>query len=539
MLRSNVHITIALALVFSLSTLACATTFWVDGTYGNDGNSGLSQEDAFATIQRGIDAATAEGDVVKVVSGTYSEAGNTNLTWSGRHITVISSDDDPSTCVIDCNSLETGFEFPRIDEIAGGVVQGFSINGTFGGAIFLNNELAVLSINNCLIEASDGDGIMLYRGGMTITDSQIQYCEENGLSATGDLAITNTVFYNNGGIGAYTTTYGEQFTSISGCQFRNNGTGLDLNVYPSGSVLVDRCYLTDNYEAGIGHEGEDATIRNCFIARNGLVGLSSAASSETACLDIFNCTITDNGEPYFAGWGIFCAGIDLHIVNSIVWGNLGSGVGKDITIDDYDGGEEWSTATIEYSDVGSWLARGNSEFAWGEGNISTDPLLVTGSPLLTGASPCIDSGDPVDPGSYYLGADINGDPRVLGPRVDIGADEYTGCFPITYSTYNDWVTMGRPACWCAPPHGSGYQCDGDGDGNTEGALKYRVFSKDLAVMESQWKKTIEEVTDPCADFDHKPEGALKYRVFSNDLARLTANWKKKDAQLPGDCPRWE
>jgi hypothetical protein len=113
------------------------------------------------------------------------------------------------------------------------------------------------------------------------------------------------------------------------------------------------------------------------------------------------------------------------------------------------------------------------------------------------------------------------------------------CFPSSFMTYPDWLTYGKPKCWCntdVDPTATGdYQCDGDGDGLTEGALKYRVFSKDLTVMVSQWKKPIAQVTDPCADFDHKYEGALKYRVFSKDLAILVANWKKKDANLPRNC----
>jgi hypothetical protein len=114
-----------------------------------------------------------------------------------------------------------------------------------------------------------------------------------------------------------------------------------------------------------------------------------------------------------------------------------------------------------------------------------------------------------------------------------------GCFPSTFTTYADWLTYGKPDCWCnsaIKPSATGdYQCDGDGDGKTEGALKYRVFSKDLTVMVAQWKKKMGEVTDPCADFDHKAEGALKYRVFTKDLGVLVANWKKKDAALPANC----
>jgi hypothetical protein len=134
----------------------------------------------------------------------------------------------------------------------------------------------------------------------------------------------------------------------------------------------------------------------------------------------------------------------------------------------------------------------------------------------------------------------NASEAALSPaEVCINVGVPPDCFPSGFTTYADWVTYNKPKCWCntaIDPLATGnYQCDGDGDGKTEGALKYRVFSKDLGVMVSQWKKKIAEVTDPCADFDHKAEGALKYRVFSKDLGVLVAKWKKKDADLPGNC----
>jgi len=117
------------------------------------------------------------------------------------------------------------------------------------------------------------------------------------------------------------------------------------------------------------------------------------------------------------------------------------------------------------------------------------------------------------------------------------------CFPSTYTTYNDWVTMGKPDCWCSKAtKGSGYQCDGDADGKDSGGLtKYRVFTGDLALLVANWQKKINDATlNPCADIDHKDSGGLtKYRVFTKDLSALVTNWQKKDAQLPGDCPRAE
>jgi hypothetical protein len=100
--------------------------------------------------------------------------------------------------------------------------------------------------------------------------------------------------------------------------------------------------------------------------------------------------------------------------------------------------------------------------------------------------------------------------------------------------------MGKPACWCAPPDGSGYQCDGDADGKTETALKYRIYNNDLTTVIGNWKRKIDDPKlDPCADIDHKSETVLKYRVYNKDLTTLVANWKKKDAGLPRNCPRPE
>lgn len=114
------------------------------------------------------------------------------------------------------------------------------------------------------------------------------------------------------------------------------------------------------------------------------------------------------------------------------------------------------------------------------------------------------------------------------------------CFPSSYTTYADWVTYGKPPCWCAPPEGSGYQCDGDGDGATQGVAKYRIYTNDLNLLIPNWQKKIADPTiNPCADYDHKGQGVAKYRVYTNDLQKLIDNWQKKDTALPGDCPRPE
>jgi M6 family metalloprotease-like protein len=122
-------------------------------------------------------------------------------------------------------------------------------------------------------------------------------------------------------------------------------------------------------------------------------------------------------------------------------------------------------------------------------------------------------------------------------RVFIDAGNPVECFHCMYSTYDDWVTLGKPACWCTP-----YQCDGDADGADSGGInKYRVFTGDLNLIVANWKKKAgDPALDPCADIDHKDSGGInRYRVFTGDLNKVVVNWTKKDTQLPGNCPRSE
>jgi hypothetical protein len=52
------------------------------------------------TIQAGIDAAL-DGDTVLVADGTYTGPGNTDISISGKSIT-LRSENGPAACIIDC-----------------------------------------------------------------------------------------------------------------------------------------------------------------------------------------------------------------------------------------------------------------------------------------------------------------------------------------------------------------------------------------------------------------------------------------------------
>jgi hypothetical protein len=122
---------------------------------------------------------------------------------------------------------------------------------------------------------------------------------------------------------------------------------------------------------------------------------------------IRNCTFTNNSdEDYYTTGGIKCNNSSPTIANCILWGNEP----EEIYLNE-------SEPVITYTDIeGGWE---------GEGNIDEDPLFIdpnNGDYHLRWDSPCVDAGEPGAVGGTDE-VDIDGEPRVMGGRVDMGADE--------------------------------------------------------------------------------------------------------------------
>jgi len=136
-----------------------------------------------------------------------------------------------------------------------------------------------------------------------------------------------------------------------------------------------------------------------------------------------------------------------------------------------------------------------------------------------------------------------------GETEDMSFMVFTECFPNYHEDYTEWLTVGRPRCWCCPR-----QCHGDADCEQQkiGKYSYWVSNNDLLVLSEGYGEfysgdprldgpdpNLEPDTWICADFDHKQQkiGKYYYRVLNDDLLILAAYYVPAAVE-PNclDCP---
>ncbi len=401
---------------------------YVDALNGDDDNYGLTHEKAFATIQAAVDAAV-DGDTVIVADGTYTGIGNRDIDFLGKAITV-RSESGPQNCIIDCNGSEAeqhrGFYFHN-GEDANSVLSGFTITGGYGpdeevwsqlipvaGAIFCKSSSP--TIHHCIIR----DNYSFYGGGMF-------NCENS------NPAIVNCKFTNNrvsdiGRGGALVNDQSNPTLIQSAFVSNRGGRAAGAIQNSASSPVISRCTFTGNSVLVIQLTGGGGgaicnsvgspVLTNCIFTGNH-AGWGGAISNEGSSPKITHCTFAGN----YGGGNTICNWLDTcspTLINCILWNGADEILNKlDATID------------VTYSDVeGGWLGLGNIHIDpcfvepgfWADTN-DPNAIWVDGDYHLLPTSPCIDAGDPnyvPEPNE----TDLDGKPRVIGTRIDMGAYEY-------------------------------------------------------------------------------------------------------------------
>jgi parallel beta-helix repeat protein len=462
----------ALTVIFC-STAAFGATIHVPGDY--------------PTIQEAINAASYSGDTVLVANGTYTGTGNKDLDFYGKAITV-QSENGPENCIIDCEGSGRGFYF-HSNEGEDSVVSGFTItngnnyygdgggiycyyssptitnctitensadeyydsyNGAVGGGIYCYYSDA--TITNCTItknsavdDGGDGGGIYCYYSSPTITNCTITgnsagpYGGDGGGIYCGDSSptITNCTIGGNSADGGYGGGIycDDSSPTITNCTITGNSAykGSGISCHYHSEAAITNSTITENSGGGIYCYYSDATIINCTITENcDSGGIYCDDSSPT----ITNCTITKNSASEYGG-GIFSDNSSPTITNCICW--------KDTPVEIQASGG--GVPIVTYSDIQGGYP--------GHGNINADPLFVSDSDYhLTASSPCINSGDNDAPD--LPATDKDGNPRIFGGTVDMGAYEFQTIAYIVYIA-PDGLCDGHTPCYSKIQDGIGWE----------------------------------------------------------------------------------
>ncbi len=200
----------------------------------------------------------------------------------------------------------------------------------------------------------------------------------------------------------------------------------NISIYPEcgggicchdANPAISHCVIYSNWchewGGGIWCYKSSPRIEGCAIVQNSAFYGGAGIACQNECFPVIvNCTIFGNLSPWYGG------GIDSGyesstlVINSIIWGN------QQADIDVSHGSIELRSCVYDGS---LWSLGG--EFIDGGGNITDDPLFarpLMPIPHLSAASPCIDGALLQD----LQPTDVDGEPRVTGDRLDIGADEY-------------------------------------------------------------------------------------------------------------------
>jgi len=250
------------------------TIYYVNGTTGNDSNTGLTAGTAFKTIQRALNVLGATlytGPVyVLVADGTYVEQlstrqimGNANDPNNGPSVVqIIGNQAAPANCIIQGSG---GITFSHINNPTTYILSGFTLKGSVGGAgrgIRVNNSylrFGAVNIESCQmgIECFANGHVEMYATtfGRNIFGSlyPINILQEGTITSVNKIILTGStifpgqIFYTSflwayGGIDIYgvpgVTGTGLYVGDGSFVQIQNNSLFKDLNGITGSAALI-------------------------------------------------------------------------------------------------------------------------------------------------------------------------------------------------------------------------------------------------------------------------------------------------------------
>jgi len=310
--------------------------------------------------------------------------------------------------------------------------------------------------------------------------------------------------------------------SVTECVFSRNSAcfGGAMSNWSNSNPWVKNCTFrknTGSFAAGIHNDNSSPTLVNCAIINNEADEHSGGMYNDNrSAPTLTNCTFSGN-SAWHCGGAMYNDNSKPTLKNCILWNDGPSEVDGDAPV-------------VTYSDIqGGWP---------GEGNVDTDPLFVDPASnhfYLLGDSPCINAGDPdyaVEPDE----TDLDGRPRVIGGRIDMGAYEFNH-IPVADAGPDETVYAGLDGMAKVTLDGAG-SYDEDGQPltykwslKTDGGIAPLpgdgiVNLRDFAALARKWrglKKSLGETTPP---YGHR-------QAVLADLSALSDLWLSTPSS-----PKW-
>ena len=239
------------------------STFLFVATTGSDTLGNGSSNAPYATIQKAVDTAPANGALIAVLPGTYSGAGNYSINLEGKAVT-IQSIGGAGVTTLNCQQNQAFIAHST--ETTNTVIDGFTITNGFvssgqdwyGSGIIFIVPPAGLTIRNCIFT-------------------------QNSTTAT----------YVTTSMGIITAAYGTNVITVENCLFYANSVGGGGWTSVGGGAA----FIIGNFG------GTSMTVINCTIANNNIYSSAS-----------------DQGN-YGGGWRGAILNVNGVTENTIAWGN--------------------------------------------------------------------------------------------------------------------------------------------------------------------------------------------------------------------------